>query len=63
MNQVLLRSPKPDEIAKEAGLSTERVLELLEARAASYVSSLDSYLNDEENSDLLNILRRRRQRL
>jgi len=56
LEQSLLRTPKPDEIAKDTGLSTERVLELLEARAASYVSSLDSYLNDEESTDLLSFL-------
>ncbi len=56
LEQSLFRAPKPDEIAKEAGLTTERVLELLEARAASYVSSLDSYLNDEESTDLLSFL-------
>lgn len=56
LEQKLLRTPKPDEIAKEAGVSTERVLELLEARSASYVTSLDSYLNDEDNTDLLTFL-------
>lgn len=56
LEQKLFRTPKPDEIAKEAGVSTERVLELLEARSASYVTSLDSYLNDEDNTDLLTFL-------
>lgn len=56
LEQTLFRTPKPDEIAAEVGLSTERVLELLEARSASYVSSLDGYLNDDENTDLLTFL-------
>lgn len=56
LEQMLFRAPKPDEIAAEVGLSTERVLELLEARSASYVSSLDGYLNDDENTDLLTFL-------
>ena len=48
--------PSPNSIAKELGISVERVLEVLEMQQADNILSLDSALADTENFSLGNVL-------
>ena len=50
------RSPKPEEIAGYLNITTEEVLELMESRHSASVASLDFYIDDEKQSDLLSVI-------
>jgi RNA polymerase sigma-B factor len=51
LSQELARSPTPAEIAREAGVSEEDVLEAMEAGGVYRLPSLDESVSDEEGGD------------
>lgn len=51
LSQELGRSPTPSEIAREAGVSEEDVLEAMEAGGVYRLASLDEAVSDEEGGD------------
>jgi len=56
LSNQLGRSPKPEEIADNLGLSTEEVLELLESSYLTNTASLDYYINNEEETQLMAVV-------
>lgn len=52
----LSRSPKPEEIAEYLNITTEEVLELMESRHSASTASLDFYIDDDKQSDLLSVI-------
>jgi RNA polymerase sigma-B factor len=49
----LKRSPRPEEIADYLGISTEEVLELMESSYVTNAVSLDYYIDEDGETDLL----------
>lgn len=47
------QSPKPDEIADYLNISTEEVLELMESNYVTKTASLDYYIDDDNETDLM----------
>ena len=52
LSQKLGKNPSATEIAQEMHVDEERVLELLEAKAAVNISSLDAQINSEDDTEL-----------
>ena len=52
------RSVTPEEIANYLGLSVERVLELMETQSAAYATSLDNFMDTNEDLKLIKLLGR-----
>src|SRR5690606_36330272 len=50
------RSPKPEEVAEYLKITTEEVLELMESRHSANTASLDFYIDDDNETDLLSII-------
>jgi len=50
------RSPKPEEVAEYLNITTEEVLELMESRHSVSTASLDFYIDDDNETDLLSII-------
>jgi len=50
------RAPKPDEVAKYLKISTEQVLELMESSYATKTASLDHYIDEDGETDLLQVV-------
>ena len=50
------RSPKPEEIADYMNITTEEVLELMESRHSVSTASLDFYIDDDNETDLLSVI-------
>src|SRR5699024_11164796 len=58
LTKKLSRSPKPEEVAEYLNITTEEVLELMESRHSASTASLDFYIDDENQSDLLSVIGR-----
>lgn len=56
LEQSLMRSPTPVEIAERLGVSLEAVLEAMEMRSSTMYASLDSSASEEEDSPLATYL-------
>ncbi|WP_129724620.1 sigma-70 family RNA polymerase sigma factor [Xylanivirga thermophila] len=52
----LSRSPKPEEIAEYLNITVEEVLELMESRHSTNIASLDYYIDDEGETDLMSVI-------
>lgn len=52
------RSPVPDEIAEYLGITTEQVLELMESSYTTRTASLDFYIDNEGETDLMAVIGR-----
>ena len=53
LSNQLGRSPKPEEIAKYLNITTEEVLELMESSYLTNTASLDYYIDDDNETDLM----------
>ena len=49
-------SPTPDEIAEYLGVTTEQVLELMESSYTTKTASLDFYIDNEGETDLMAVI-------
>jgi RNA polymerase sigma-B factor len=56
LSNQLGRSPKPDEIGEYLNLSVEEVLELMESGYATKTASLDYYIDDDGETDLMAVV-------
>lgn len=53
LSNQLGRSPRPEEIGKYLGITTEEVLELMESSYITNTVSLDYYIDDDNETDLM----------
>jgi RNA polymerase sigma-B factor len=56
LSNQLGRSPTPDEIAEYLGVTTEQVLELMESSYTTKTASLDFYIDNEGETDLMAVI-------
>ncbi|MGI6705345.1 MAG: sigma-70 family RNA polymerase sigma factor [Clostridia bacterium] len=56
LSHQLGRSPKAEEIAEYLNISTEQVLELMESSYATRLASLDHYIDEDGETDLLQMI-------
>jgi len=58
LSNSLGRSPTPDEIAEYLGITSEQVLELMESSYTTKTASLDYYIDNEGETDLMAVIGR-----
>lgn len=56
LNNTLGRSPKPEEIAEYLNISVEEVLELMESSYSTKTASLDYYIDNDGETDLMAVI-------